>query len=152
MKFKTIFVFCIALLIANLPGMFGEDPIYQINNLDYSYSNGYGINQDVSYKINCDDDCILTIKEYEKTEEDAIKVKLSDKNMDTFVNMLNKYHVASWDGFSKSDKNVLDGDSFSFHLRFNDDERLSASGYMMYPENYNNFQKDFENYIESIKK
>ena len=110
------------------------------------------MNQDVSYKINCDNKCILKIKEYEKSEDDIITIKLSNKDMDKFVSILNKNHIASWKGFSKSDKYVLDGDSFSFHLRYNDDEKLSASGYMMYPNHYNSFQKEFENYIDSLKK
>ena len=152
MKFKFIIVIALSLFISNYSSIFGEDPIYQINDLQYSYSNGYGMNQDVIYNINCENKCILKIKEYQKLDDDIITIKLSNKDMDKFVSILNKNHISSWKGFSKSDKNVLDGDSFSFHLRYNDDEKLSASGYMMYPNHYNSFQKEFENYVDSLKK
>lgn len=152
MKFKFIIVVALSLFISNYSSIFGEDPIYQINDLHYSYSNGYGMNQDVIYNIDCENKCTLKIKEYEKPDDDIITIKLSNKDMDKFVSILNKNHIASWKGFSKSDKNVLDGDSFSFHLRYNDDEKLSASGYMMYPNKYDSFKKQFEDYISKLKK
>ena len=149
---KYFITLILSIYITNLSSLFYDDGIYQINKLEYSYSNGYGMNQDVSYKIDCEDDCVLYIKEYEKSEDDLIKIKLSSKNMDEFENILNKCHVLSWRGFSKSDPTVLDGDSFSFRLRYNDDEKLSASGYMMYPDYYSKFQKEFEEYVSSLKK
>lgn len=151
-----ILTFIIAIIISMYisagQNLYHDDGIYQINNLDYFYTSGYGLNEDVSYKINCDDNCILIIKEYGKDETDAITIKLTDKDMDEFESILNKNHILSWKGFSKSDKNVLDGDSFTFHLRYNDDEKLSASGYMMYPNNYKNFKTEFETYVNKLKK
>lgn len=144
----TIFL---SMYITNMPYFYDGEGIYQINNLEYSYTSGYGMNEDVSFKINCDNDCKLIIKEYGKDEDDTITIKLKDKDMDKFEDMLNKYHILSWKGFNKSDKNVLDGNSFSFHLRYNDDEKLSASGYMMYPSKYKEFKSNFEDYVTSVR-
>ncbi len=141
----------LSLFLQSMPVFYDGEGVYQINKLEYSYTSGYAVNSDVSYKIDCDDKCILIIKEYGKDEKDVIKKSLTNKDMDKFEDMLNKYHVLSWKGFNKSDKNVLDGNSFSFHLRYNDDEKLSASGYMMYPDYYNNFKENFEDYIDEIK-
>ena len=152
MYFKYLIALILSIYVVNLPDLFYDDAIYQINKLSYSYTSGYGVNQNVSYKIDCEDKCVLTIKEYEKSEDDLITIKLSNENMDEFEKILNKCHILSWKGFSKSDKNVLDGDSFSFSLRYNDDEKVSASGYMMYPDYYAKFQKEFEEYVSSLKK
>lgn len=141
----------LSLFLQSMPVFYDGEGVYQINKLEYSYTSGYAVNSDVSYKIDCEDKCILIIKEYGKDEKDVIKKSLTNKDMDKFEDMLNKYHVLSWKGFNKSDKNVLDGNSFSFHLRYNDDEKLSASGYMMYPDYYKNFKENFENYIDEIK-
>ena len=149
---KLIIIFLMSIFFGNLPYMYEDEGIYQINTMEYSYTSGYGINEDVRYKIDCEDDCILYIKEYGKDENDLIKIKLSDKDMDKFEAMLNKNHILSWKGFNKSDINVLDGDSFSFRLRYNDDEKLSASGYMKYPNNYQRFKSSFEKYVDSINK
>ena len=142
----------LSIFLQSMPVFYDGEGVYQIKKLEYSYTNGYEINSDVSYKIDCEDKCILIIKEYGKDEKDIITKKLTNKDMDKFEDMLNKYHILSWKGFNKSDKNVLDGNSFSFRLRYNDDEKLSASGYMMYPNHYNSFQKEFENYVDSLKK
>ena len=152
MILTLIIAIIISMYISGGQNLYHDDGIYQINNLDYFYTSGYGLNEDVSYKINCDDNCILIIKEYGKDETDAITIKLTDKDMDEFESILNKNLILSWKGFSKSDKNVLDGDSFTFHLRYNDDEKLSASGYMMYPNNYKSFKTEFETYVNKLKK
>lgn len=144
----TIFL---SMFISSMPYFYDGEGIYQINKLEYTYTSGYAINSDTLYIIDCEDDCKLIIKEYGKNENELITIKLTDKDMDRFESMLNKYHILSWKGFSKSDKNVLDGDSFSFRLRYNDDEKLSASGYMKYPDHYRDFKEKFENYVEDIK-
>ena len=140
MVLKFIISFLISFYVTNLPYIYEDDGIYQINKLKYSYTNGYAKNSDVVYEIDCEDDCVLTIKEYGKEEDELININLTDKNMDKFESILNRNHILSWKGFSKSDKNVLDGDSFYFSLRYNDDEKLSASGYMMYPDYYKDFK------------
>lgn len=121
-----------------------DDGIYQVNSLEYYYTSGYAMNSDVKYNIDCDDECILKVKLYGKDEDDIKTKKLSDNDMKKIVNILNKNRVLSWKGFNKFDKNVLDGDSFHFYLRYNDDEKLSASGYMMYPDHYKNFKEELE--------
>lgn len=141
----------LSVFLQSMPVFYDGEGVYQINKLEYSYTNGYEVNSDVSYKIDCEDKCILIIKEYGKDEKDVITKKLTNKDMDKFEDMLNKYHILSWKGFNKSDKNVLDGNSFSFHLRYNDDEKLSASGYMMYPNHYRDFKEKFEEYVTEIK-
>ena len=141
----------LSIFLQSMPVFYDGEGVYQINKLEYSYTNGYEVNSDVSYKIDCEDKCILIIKEYGKDEKDIITKKLTNKDMDKFEDMLNKYHILSWKGFNKSDKNVLDGNSFSFRLRYNDDEKLSASGYMMYPNHYRDFKEKFEEYVTEIK-
>lgn len=158
MNLKYIFVFFISLFFTSMPATYTDDGIYQINELDYSYTSGYGMNQDVSYKIRCEygidviENCQMSIKEYGKSEDEAYKISFSYKELDKIKNALNRYHILSWKGFSKSDKNVLDGDSFSFRLRYNDDEKLSASGYMMYPSKYKEFKEIFEKEVKRLSK
>lgn len=151
MILKLIITFMLSFFVTNMPVSYQDDGIYQVNILEFSYTNGYGMNQDVHYLIDCENKCNIKIKEYEKDEDDVITIYLSDKDMDKIETMLNRYHILSWKGFSKSDKNVLDGDSFSFRLRYNDDEKLSASGYMMYPKYYREFKEAFEDYVSSLK-
>ena len=89
------------------------------------------------YDLKCEEDkCMLTIKPNGFPEEDARTYDVDDKSIKEVINILNKYEVSKWDGFQKSDKNVLDGNSFSFSLTTKDGKNISASGYMMWPDNY----------------
>lgn len=102
----------------------------------FSYSNGYEKDSNISYDVECKDKCIATIKPYGVSEEDATIVELDDETVNEIISVLKKYEVEKWNGFSKHDKYVLDGDSFSLNVRMKNDDYLSASGYMMWPNNY----------------
>ena len=121
-----------------------KEDVAVINELSYRYTSGYEINSDVSYDIICDKKCRVSIKPYGKSKEEAITKTLSTSQVDELRSILVKYNIVSWDGFKKTDKDVLDGDSFSFYLKYNNDETVSASGYMMWPSHYRDFQKEFE--------
>lgn len=157
MIIKYIITILLSMFITTPIG-YDDDAIYQINELEFSYTNGYGINENVEYKIICFyaidaiENCQVNVKEYGKSEEESLSNAISYTELSKVVRMLNKYHILSWKGFSKSDSNVLDGNSFHFYLRYNDDEKLSASGYMKYPQNYDRFKKDFEEFIVTLVK
>jgi hypothetical protein len=52
--------------------------------------------------------------------------------------------VDKWDGFSKSDPNVLDGNSFSLEIELAGGSTISAHGSNAYPENFSEFRKLIE--------
>ena len=111
--------------------------INNIKHLRLSYSNGYAMYAYSIYEINYEDGkYILSIKPNGVPDEEVQKEEISKKDIKQVINILNKYNVSKWDGFNKIDKNVLDGDSFSFSLKYNDDKDVSASGYMRYPKDY----------------
>ena len=60
--------------------------------------------------------------------------------------------ISSWNGFSKSDHNVLDGNSFSLYLRMKDDNTVEASGYMRWPKNYEEVKGELISLFDEYKK
>lgn len=125
--------------------------IKSISYLRFFYTQGYAINSDVSYEINCDDKHTVKIKPYGKSEEEAIELVIDANTLNKIMDVLNKYKVVKWDGFNKSDRDVLDGDSFSFTLTYNDGINIYASGYMSWPENYRNVRDEFDNIFKEIE-
>ena len=71
--------------------------------------------------------------------------------MKEIIETLNNNDVSSWDGFDKDDKNVLDGNSFSFRVCYDKSKEIEASGYMKWPNNYHEVKKElnkiFSNYM-----
>jgi len=107
-----------------------------IVRLNYSYSQGYAMNAYVRYELECKDKCVLKYKPLYVPEEDYKKVEVDEEIIKELEAILNKYEVYKWDGFDKTNKNVLDGDDFHFSLSLKDGTSISASGYMSWPKNY----------------
>lgn len=125
--------------------------IENIKTMRFGYSNGwsrYGYVYYDLYKEN--DEYYVTIKPNEIPEEEAQTVKLSDEQLEKLYEILNKYHVSKWNKFHKTEKNVLDGDSFSFYLHTEDGIDVSASGYMRWPNNYHEVKNAFYELFDSL--
>ena len=124
--------------------------ITNIKSIEFSYTKGYMINSNVSYKLECGDYCIATICPYGTAREDVKEFKVDKSVLLEIENILNKYDVISWNGFNKADKNVLDGDSFSINIKMSDGGKIDASGYMMWPEGYKEFVSEIDDFFMNI--
>ena len=107
------------------------------------------VSYDIDYK---DGKYIAKIKPDGKADEAAMEVELDEKKMKKLVEALNKYDISSWNGFQKSDKNVLDGNSFSMFISTKDNKDIEATGYMLWPKNYAEVKGVFDSMIGSLYK
>lgn len=128
-----------------------KEKIESISSFSFFYTNGYAINSDIRYEIDCKKECIAIIKQYGKDEDEKVEAKIDDETLNKIVEVLNRFDVLKWDRFSKSDKNVLDGDSFSMHFTYNDGKRVSANGYMVWPANYRNVRDELDNIFKEVE-
>ena len=114
------------------------------------YTKGYAINSDIRYEYELiDNEYHVYVKPYGISEEDKIEVVVSNDFIKSIEEVLNKYEVYKWDGFNKSDNNVLDGDSFHIGVSM-DGMNISASGYMMYPEHYREVREELDNIFNEL--
>lgn len=125
--------------------------IKNIKHLRYSYTGGYAMYAYTIYEIDFKDgNYYLTIKPNGVPDEEKQEVKMKKEDIKKIEDILNKYNVSFWDGFNKTDKNVLDGNSFSFTLDYDENKTIHAYGYMMYPKNYREVKTElidlFSNY------
>ena len=102
--------------------------------------------------MECEDKCLLKFKDEGITEEEAPVYEVDNEDVKRLESILNKYNVGSWNGFSKSDHNVLDGNSFSLYLRTEDDDTVEASGYMKWPKNYEEVKEEIISFFDKYKK
>ena len=126
--------------------------ISDIKDFRFFYTMGYAVNSDVVYELNCDEECVAIYKAYGKSSEEAVSVSIDEEFIKEVINIFNKYSIINWDGFHKSNKNVLDGDSFSLNIHFLDGSSISASGYMSYPKNYGDFKKEIDDLFKRVFK
>lgn len=125
--------------------------IESLKSMHLSYSNGYSAYAYTRYDLyKKDDGYYLDIKPYGVPEDDVQTVKADEETVKKVLEVLNKYNVSKWDGFHKSDKYVLDGDSFSFSLYTEDDKNISASGYMEWPDNYSDVKQGIDDLLSPL--
>lgn len=143
----SVIVVVIGIIIGIL--LMKKDDKKEITKLEYvyfSYSNGYAMNSNIYYHLEKkDSNYVATIKPYEVPEEDKLVINVDTNFVDKVLKILNKYNVARWDGFAKYDKDVLDGDSFTMHIKCINGDYISANGYMEYPENYREVENELDN-------
>lgn len=125
--------------------------IGKIKSFDYGYSVGYAMWSNVKYKIDCEaDGCNAVIKLNGVPEEEQVETVV-DRNIATRIEeIMTKYKVGKWNGFNKSDKYVLDGNSFHLYVHFENGDSISASGYMMWPKNYREFKSEIDALFEEV--
>lgn len=110
--------------------------IRELRSLSFSTS-GSIINSGVCYELTSDDGkYAVKIKLDGQSNGEAKKYLISDEKVKELIKLFNQYEVWEWNGFEEHHPDVMDGSSFYFSLTVQDDKKLEARGYMMYPENY----------------
>lgn len=144
-----LIIICILFLVLKK-----EKKVYSISNIKsftFSYTAGYAVNSYVRYEVNLKDDkYVVTIKPLHASEENLKVIIADDSFMINLEKVLNKCEVSNWNGFNKTNSNVLDGDSFHLSIFMKDGESISASGYMMWPKNYGEVKVELDNLFNKI--
>ncbi len=122
--------------------------VTSFKSMHYSSSSWGSIYDTVRYDIVCDKKCSATVKPAGMADEDAKTFDLDKRTVNKIVKIFDKYHVNRWDGFDKNDPNVLDGTSFMFNLKLDDNKTISASGYMKFPNNYHEVINELSDILE----
>lgn len=147
-----LLIIVIATVLLLLLPKLNEKKIENITHLYFTYTSGYAAYAYTTYTLDCTDKCILKVKPQGVPDEETIEVEIPKEKVLEIESKLNEYHVSRWNGFNKTDKYVLDGDSFSFNIDFNEKDEINAHGYMMWPDNYSNVKSylinEFNEYIK----
>ena len=135
---KIIYIGVLIMLVSLFTGCFKKKVrIEELKSFHYSYDTGWHMNASESFDIETEDGkYIVKVKDDGMDPEDARKYEVDKYQIRRFESLLNEINIYKWDGFNKSDKNVLDGSSFSISINFGEDKNISAHGYMMYPSGY----------------
>lgn len=122
----------------------------EITNLKYefgSYNGGY-----YKYEISKEDDIWILKATGSNGIKLNVKKEIDINDINNIQNIILKYNVIDWNGFNKSDKNVLDGYGFSLLINYSNEMKITVKGYMKYPKNYSDFEKEIHEYITEIIK
>ena len=109
----------------------------KVVDFSFSYSTGTYYNSGYAYEAKLNDDGVEVLVRQDGVSMEDVPVITTDASfMEKIEEILKKYEVDKWNGFHLSAKDVLDGDGFSLSVGMDNKERISASGYEAWPENY----------------
>ncbi len=113
---------------------------FHLSNSDGSYMNaGY------SYDAELEDGKVLVTVRLDgmpQEEADERKIETDISFMKKLEELSESYGIKKWNGFSRSDQNVLDGYGFGLTVIMDNGEILSAHGYMAWPDNYREYSSE----------
>ena len=131
--------------------------------LEFFFQESYGSDYDMwevfrlDYK---DGTYTAVIKPGGVKEEDTLTVEVDESFAVRLAGIFREYDVYSWNGFDKRDPDIMDGIAFTLQAVMTDNSKLSAQGYMEWPEGYNKaagaiqglFQEVFDEETEKLRK
>ncbi len=70
--------------------------------------------------------------------------------MKGFQALVQKHHLTEWNGYTHSDRNVLDADGFGLSINYADGASISASGYAGAPNGFSAFRDEFFKFRDAM--
>ena len=121
----------------------------------YSYSGSVG-GGDRSYSVTKEDGVITF--EYSNLfniDYGDLSCQVKQELLDELYSLYIDQNIARWDGFDKTNSDVLDGYGFSVYMAFEDGGTLTACGSNASPEGYSEFEERLEEifapYVEELE-
>ena len=147
----AIFTGVLLMLLSLLPGCAKKAKIGDITVFRYHFTNGYARYAYTDYELERKDGGYTARRKPSGVPDEKADVFTVDAAFaEKLKAILKEYGVGSWNGFNKSDKHVLDGNSFSLTVYMGEEE-ISAHGYMRWPKNYREFKEAVTALFEGLK-
>ncbi len=80
----------------------------------------------------------------------CIVLPMTDADTEAFSALLHELKLTEWNGFRKSDPDVLDGEDFSLSVVFSDGSELSAYGSNSFPSGYSDKMSRVEDFFRAL--
>lgn len=111
--------------------------IKEIKSFAFGYTCGNTIYANVRYSLTLENgEYVATMKPAHVPEEEMLTFVVTKDFVEELEAFLVENEVGKWNGFDKSNTNVMDGDGFELYINTQDGTSLRAHGYMATPKNY----------------
>lgn len=129
-------------------GLYNASPIKEFS---YSFNNSIG-GSNYTYTLkNENGAAIFVIDSMEHRDYKDLAKPVDQEFVKKIHDLYRDFDVRKWDGFSKSDRFVLDGSGFNLRIVFDDARTVSASGTNCFPPGYSEFEKKLEEIVTPVK-
>lgn len=118
-------------------------PGHELESMTLTYNNAMNPEGTYSYTAEKEEGgCFLTIESLIYNDGETFRTEIPKETFDKVIEAVDFSEVYKWNGFSKSDPDVLDGYGFSMKLRYANGKTVRAQGSNSFPKGYGQFAKD----------
>ena len=122
-----------------------------ISYFSFTYTTGYDVNAYVAYTVECSSEkCTARVKLNGAEEDEAVIKDVDQEFLDKIKEIIVENHVEKWNGFNKSNKRIMDGNSFTLKVIMKNNQKIDAYGYMKWPNNYGTVSEQFDGLFGSL--
>lgn len=131
--------------------MFFSKPLNDIVHFNFRYTYGNYRGAFVEYIVlKGDTEYGVSLKLRGDDEDNRVEFSVDADTVKRLEDILNTYKVSKWDNFNKSNKHVLDGNSFSLSVKTGSGVSVGAHGYMSYPRNYSEVKQALDDLFVNL--
>lgn len=156
---KIIYLICIFVIVVivlittyyvknNKKIVFYESPLKEFT---FQYNEGNSSESYIYYQLKKENNNWIILFESDYGKDDVQKIQVDEEIINKIDSILKKYNIYKWNKFNKTDKHILDGDSFSLYVKKENNMSISASGYEKWPQNYKEAKLEIDNLFKSYK-
>lgn len=111
--------------------------VSDITSFSYSESGGMTANYGFDYQAaTLNGSELITVRPFDCPPEETVSFEPDTPVLSRLRAIVEKYGMAEWNGFDRTNSNALDGHSFSIKVEMDNGESISARGYMSWPKNF----------------
>ena len=150
-----------AALDETLDGPSGAPPAPRRRGLKefaHSIGNGYartGLSYRVAPRREAGRDVFRLVRRTTSGDDEGARESecvLTDADMTALESILARRGTAKWDGFRGTNRNVKDGDGFTFSLEYTDGRTVRARGYESWPKGYGEAMREILGHLDGVLK
>jgi len=120
----------------------------EVTAFSYSYGSFFGGYWD--YKIVAEDNQLwLQVTGANRWDLD-VSAPIDPKHLQEIGELIDQQKIYQWNGFDKSDSQIMDGSSFTLEVLYENGETLTAHGYMKYPAHYEEGHAALVAYLKAL--
>lgn len=144
MKKKIIISLVVVALVIILIGilLIFTEPPYEGKIKSFHFGSGSWTY--MNYDLKKEDGKIIFKAEGVGEKPNQVEKEVDEEILNKLEDIINTNKVNKWDGFNKTDKNVMDGESFNLTITYEDGKVVNASGYMIFPKRYNTVSREID--------
>lgn len=125
---------------------FSPAPDASLIHFEYGYGSYFG--GYFTFTMDTTDDGQVHLVAYGSNGVDLDEDLLTDPSaMENIQNIIESHNISQWNGFDETNKDIMDGASFSLTATYDDGSTITATGYMIFPENFEEAHDELFNYL-----